>query len=189
MILIIAALLGLFSGNVHAADVTQKTAGWCSPAVADVKGNVTIICNGVDPRALKRLNELLDIKDKELKRTTQDKIQDAEKWARKYRELEELLAKLGKSSTLARQAKELLQEGKLDEASVTLQGIEIKGSTGTLAPEVSYPNNPPKEIQSQRGDTTNTTIIQHTEGNQSPAIISNEANIIYGEPRNKKRSE
>jgi Tfp pilus assembly protein PilF len=130
MILIFAALLVLFSGNVHAADVTQKTAGWCSPAVADVKGNVQIICNGVDPRAMQRLNELLDIKDKELKskeRTIQDKIQEAEEWARKYRELEERLSNEGEDSTLARQAKELLQEGKLDEAGALLDKLLDSG--------------------------------------------------------------
>jgi hypothetical protein len=42
-----------------AAEITQTTGSdsWCSPA-QNGNGN-TVICNGVDPRALDRLNELL----------------------------------------------------------------------------------------------------------------------------------
>ncbi|MGA1861039.1 hypothetical protein VH569_34070 [Azospirillum sp. 11R-A] len=48
----------------------QTTEGWCAPATANVAGNVTITCHRVDPRAVMRLNELLDKKDLEL----QDKV-------------------------------------------------------------------------------------------------------------------
>jgi len=43
-----------------AQQVQQNTHGWCSPAVNNVTGNVAITCNGVDPKALARLNEILD---------------------------------------------------------------------------------------------------------------------------------
>lgn len=35
----------------------QETLGWGSPAVAKVTGAVTIVCQGVDAKALARLNE------------------------------------------------------------------------------------------------------------------------------------
>ena len=45
------------------ASVSQRTEGPCSPAVADVKGNVNIECKGVDQKAvddiIKLLNEIL----------------------------------------------------------------------------------------------------------------------------------
>jgi DNA repair exonuclease SbcCD ATPase subunit len=61
--------------------------GFCSPGVADSQGNVTIICQGVAPRALARLNQLLDQKDIDLQR----KIEEAELWAKKYQELKQAL--------------------------------------------------------------------------------------------------
>jgi hypothetical protein len=51
----------LFTSLVAAADkpgVTMRTSGSCSPAVADVKGNVTITCNGVSAEALKKLEKV-----------------------------------------------------------------------------------------------------------------------------------
>lgn len=71
------------------AQVTQQTTGWCSPAVAGTGGNVTVVCQGVDPKALARLQELLDKKDLELA----DKIKEADEWVTKYRELEARLCR------------------------------------------------------------------------------------------------
>jgi hypothetical protein len=51
----------LIASLVAAADkpaVTMRTSGSCSPAVADVKGNVTITCNGVSADALKKLEKV-----------------------------------------------------------------------------------------------------------------------------------
>jgi tetratricopeptide (TPR) repeat protein len=66
-----------------------------------------------------RLEELLDLKDKEI----QQKIADANEWARKYTELnDQLTATLkeldakGDDATLVNAAQDLLHEGKLDEA-------------------------------------------------------------------------
>ena len=42
--------------------IVQKSSGWCSPNIANVAGNVTLNCIGVDPRALKRLNAELSRK-------------------------------------------------------------------------------------------------------------------------------
>src|SRR5215468_10204230 len=102
-------MLGLFALQVHAATIEQMTTGWCSPAVGKAE-NVTIVCQGVDPKALARLNELLDKKDLELT----DKIREAEEWARKYHELEQRLATEGQESPLAQQAQALIKEGKLE---------------------------------------------------------------------------
>jgi hypothetical protein len=73
-------LLILLAGAAPAtaAEVEQTTGGWCSPAQNG--NNNQVICNGVDPRAVARLNELLDIKDTNLKQ----KIAEADEWVRKY---------------------------------------------------------------------------------------------------------
>ena len=59
--------------------IVQKSSGWCSPNIANVAGNVTVTCIGVDPRALKRLNAELSRKDLQL----QDKIREADQWTSK----------------------------------------------------------------------------------------------------------
>jgi tetratricopeptide (TPR) repeat protein len=86
-------------------------AAWASPN--------TVICNGVDPRAMDRLNELLDRKDLDLKQ----KIAEANDWARRYNELnaqleetKKQLAAKGQDATLVQTAQDLLHEGKLEEA-------------------------------------------------------------------------
>jgi tetratricopeptide (TPR) repeat protein len=103
--------------------IAQKTEGWCSPAVGQTQGDVTIICQGVDPKALLRLNELLDKKDLEL----QEKIREAEAWTRKYHELSQRLAEEGRDNALARQAEGLLKEGKLEEAGALLDRLIASG--------------------------------------------------------------
>jgi len=101
---------------VAGAEVDQTTTGWCSPA-QDGNNNV-VICNGVDPRAMARLQELLDLKDLSLKQ----KIAEANEWAQKYHdinaELEDVKRRLtatGEDATLVQAAQDLLHEGKLDE--------------------------------------------------------------------------
>jgi len=105
--------------------ITQTTTGWCSPAVGKAD-NVTVICQGVDPKALARLNELLDKKDLELAA----KIREAEEWAQKYREVEQRLATQGQDEPLAQLAQALLKEGKLDEAGVILDRVLATGEKG-----------------------------------------------------------
>ena len=82
--LLIASLLAFSAGTPPAAaDITQTTGSgsWCSPA-QNANGN-TVICNGVDPRAMDRLNELLDRKDLDLKQKTAE----ANDWTRRYTEV------------------------------------------------------------------------------------------------------
>src|SRR5262245_66514393 len=77
-------VFSLFALQVHAATIEQTTARRCSPAVGQAN-NVTIVCQRVDPKALARLNELLDKQDLEL----QAKIGEAEEWAQTYNELKQ----------------------------------------------------------------------------------------------------
>ena len=119
-------MLGVFALQAQAAAMetrTQTTTGWCSPAVGQTAGNVTINCQGVDPKALARLNELLDKKDLEL----QAKIRDAEEWAQKYRDLHQRLTEEGRDDALAQQAKKLLEEGKLEEAGAIIDRLLMSG--------------------------------------------------------------
>ena len=108
----------LFALQVHAATIEPTTARRCSPAVGQAN-NVTIVCQGVDPKALARLNELLDKQDLEL----EDKIGEAEAWAQKYHELEQRLATEGQDNPLAQQAQALVKEGKLEEAEVLFKRL------------------------------------------------------------------
>ena len=103
------ALAAAIVSDAHADAVTQTTEGWCNPAVAGTQGNVTITCQGVDPRALQRLNELLDKKDLELA----DKIREANDWAQKY---QDLLAAAADDPEL----QNLIKEGKLEKAGSIL---------------------------------------------------------------------
>jgi Tfp pilus assembly protein PilF len=115
----LACLLAAFawSGLAAAADVEQSTRGWCSPAINGSQNTFT--CAGVDPRAVARLNELLDLKDLSL----QQKTAEANEWVRKYNELNAQLTDArrqleanGEDATLVQTAQDLLHEGKLDEA-------------------------------------------------------------------------
>jgi tetratricopeptide (TPR) repeat protein len=119
MSLRIACLLAVltWSGMATAVDVEQSTGGPCSPAI---NGNHnTVNCSGVDPRAMKWLLDELDRKNRDL----DEKIAEANEWARKYKDLDaqltdarrQLEAK-GEDATLVQTAQRLLHEGKLDEA-------------------------------------------------------------------------
>ncbi len=102
--------------------VIQQTSGWCSPAIANVVGNVTVNCIGVDPRALKRLNEELSGRHLQLA----DKIHEADKWATRYKELESQFSAGNDDSALARRAEDLLHAGDLDQAGAILDQILAK---------------------------------------------------------------
>ena len=118
-LIVIGLLMFTAATQLVAAEVTQTTGSgsWCSPA-QNGNGN-TVICNGVDPRAMDRLNELLDRKDLDLKQKTAE----ANDWAHRYNELnaqldetKEQLAAKGQDATLVQTAQDLLHEGKLEEA-------------------------------------------------------------------------
>jgi tetratricopeptide (TPR) repeat protein len=99
--------------------IVQKSSGWCSPNIANVVGNVTVNCIGVDPRALKRLNAELDRKNLRLA----DKVHEADPWTVRYKELEERLSAAGDDSELSRQAEEYLRQGELDKSRAILDQI------------------------------------------------------------------
>src|SRR5260370_22108717 len=99
--------------------IVQKSSGWCSPNIANVAGNVTVNCIGVDPRALKRLNAQLDRKNLQLA----DKIREADEWTSKYKELEAQLDRGGHHIALSNQAQEYLHQGELDKAGAILDNI------------------------------------------------------------------
>jgi hypothetical protein len=77
-LLLLLVMLGVSAAQ--AGTIHQTTEGWCSPAVGHTEGPVIIICQGVAPKALQRMNELLDKKDLELQET----MRKAEEWAHKY---------------------------------------------------------------------------------------------------------
>ncbi len=90
--------------------------------MADIEGNVTINCHGVDPKALARLNELLDLKD-----LLADKIKEAEIWAGKYQELLDRLESQADDSELAKRAESLIREGQFEDAGRLLDEIIERG--------------------------------------------------------------
>src|SRR5271157_1625840 len=99
--------------------IVQKTSGWCSPNIANVAGNVTVNCIGVDPRALKRLNTELNQRNLQLA----DRIREADEWTTRYKELEARLSEAGDDNVLSRQAEEYLHQGELEKAGAILDQI------------------------------------------------------------------
>jgi tetratricopeptide (TPR) repeat protein len=126
MIFLLVALLVLLHSGAQAATTIQNTAGDCSPTITDVKGNITINCPGVPLKALNRLNELLDLKDKDFRETREnlsDKIKEANEWARKYRELQTRLIELGETNELSTEAERFLQNGEFEKAATILDQL------------------------------------------------------------------
>jgi tetratricopeptide (TPR) repeat protein len=99
--------------------IVQKTSGWCSPAIANVVGNVTVNCIGVDPRALKRLNERLSA----MKLDRDKAVQAADEWTSRYKELGTQLSQAGDDTALSHQAEEYLHEGELEKAGAILDQV------------------------------------------------------------------
>src|ERR1019366_4931584 len=109
---ILMSLVDIAAIEQPAPAIVQKSSGWCSPNIANVAGNVTVNCIGVDPRALKRLNAELAGKNLQLA----DKVREADEWTARYKELEARLSAAGDDNVLSRQAEEYLHEGKLEKA-------------------------------------------------------------------------
>jgi hypothetical protein len=80
-----------FVAPVWPASVSQHTEGSCSPAVADVKGNVSIVCEGVDPALAKKIVQLLNEILKDTKKLEQIR-QDLDKASKRTEEIEQRLA-------------------------------------------------------------------------------------------------
>jgi hypothetical protein len=80
-------LLVLGVSGMQAASIIQQTEGWCSPAVGQTGGNVTITCQGGDPKALETLNRDLGLTKGLLHLTKEQldqKTKEANEWYRKY---------------------------------------------------------------------------------------------------------
>lgn len=102
--------------------VRQVTTGPCSPTVANVKGDVTINCNGVAPKALERLNA-------ELKRLHIDiaaKVTQADAWTQRYQELDRAMREHIADRELAAKGEEYLHQGDLEMAGSILDQVLAK---------------------------------------------------------------
>jgi hypothetical protein len=125
----LAGLLALVPGGTRVA-ISQtvpsvgaiETTGTCSPVIVGAGGAVTISCQGVDPQALRHLNELLDAKDIQLV----EKVKEASDWARKYRALEEQLRRTDDGGGLAAAVRTSLEAGNLEDAKATLHKLEAQ---------------------------------------------------------------
>jgi DNA repair ATPase RecN len=109
-------LLAAFQQSIS---IRQHSSGWCSPNIVNVTGNVTVNCIGVDPRALRRLNQQLA----KMRTSRDEKIREANNWAQQYHELERFLDKTGNTSEVSKQAKEYLHQGDLKKARALLDEI------------------------------------------------------------------
>jgi hypothetical protein len=137
-------LLVLGVSAAQAASITQQTEGWCSPAIGQTGGNVTITmtCQGVDPKALEALNRDLGFTKGQLRLTNQQleqKTKEANEWAHKYRELSQQNQVLN-DEKLTQRVKGLLSEGKLEEADTLLRRSAISmAQYQAIQPGMSYP--------------------------------------------------
>ena len=96
------------SSNADSNDI--KTEGWCSPAVYQTDGNVTINCQGVSPKIIQRLQDLLDKRDLDLLESQKEVHQ----WLTKYNELKAQLEKYSATDERTLEAKALLEKGELE---------------------------------------------------------------------------
>jgi hypothetical protein len=119
MIAVLMLLLTLEAGETH---LIQQSSGWCSPNVAYVRGNVTITCKGVDPQALKRMNEELSAKGAELS----DKIKEANRWAERYHPLKARLGNASRDDEMSKKAAMYLHAGNLEKAGALLDEILMR---------------------------------------------------------------
>lgn len=98
---------------VYANQVIQMTSGWCSPTVANVIGNVTIICNGVSPAALRTLNQELN----RLQLQSDQRLQYAERWAFRYSLLKSEADQAITSPVEIKEINRLILDGNLEGAT------------------------------------------------------------------------
>jgi tetratricopeptide (TPR) repeat protein len=109
-------------------DIEPTTNGPC-PTTTGGENRIQGICNYVVPRALKRLNDLLDEQDLQL----QQKIAEANEWAREYWDLDQQLtetrrtrAAQGENTGLLQRAQDLLHEGELEGAGKIFDQLIVR---------------------------------------------------------------
>jgi tetratricopeptide (TPR) repeat protein len=107
----------------------QTTNGPCTPTTTGGGNKIQVSCNDVDARALKRLNDMLDEEDLQL----QQKIAEANEWARKYWNLDQQLtetrqtrAAQGENTGLLQRAQDLLHEGELEGAGKIFDQLIVR---------------------------------------------------------------
>ena len=90
---IFLVVFGNFAVPTWAATASQRTEGSCSPAVADVKGNVqmNIVCEGVDPALLNDIVKLLNEIIKDTKKLEQIR-QELHRTGKRAEQIEQRLA-------------------------------------------------------------------------------------------------
>jgi tetratricopeptide (TPR) repeat protein len=139
-----AVLLGLpHSASAQTSRIEQHSEGACSPPITNNQGHITIDCPGVAPEALRYLeNQLSDQFQRvsERLRSLDDSArtirnlndlnetlrQQADDWARRYRELSARLAESRDDSVQAEQAHALIQRGEFAKAEAILQALADK---------------------------------------------------------------
>jgi hypothetical protein len=117
--MIAVLLLAAVAAAQAPAVIHQSTSGWCSPVIANVVGNVTVNCIGVDPRALSRLNAQLAGKNQQLAA----KIAEANDWVDRYHELEAQLRLAGANRELSKQAEDYVHQGEFEKARTVLDQL------------------------------------------------------------------
>jgi len=110
---------GVIGSALASTPVNQVTHGWCSPAVANVTGDVTINCQGIDPKIVAVLNNVLRVKDKQLT----EAVNLANDWIARYQQLESSFSQIDNPSEQEKLAYELLKEGHLEEAGKLLDEL------------------------------------------------------------------
>src|SRR5712664_884793 len=108
--------------------IEQKSLGPCSVNVAGIQGNstITVNCPGVDPKTMKFFNDAMAGKSRvarNLSEKLREALKEAETWRSKYIRLRERLSEVGIKSELSERAKDLIENGKLDEAGAVLDQV------------------------------------------------------------------
>jgi tetratricopeptide (TPR) repeat protein len=103
----------------------QQTSGPCSPVIANVVGDVTVTCIGVDPRALDVLNKQL----RQRKLDSSSALHEANLWTQRYLDLEKSFREYKGDRKLAALAEDYLHQGDLDKAGEILDEILKKDAT------------------------------------------------------------
>jgi Tetratricopeptide repeat len=116
----LAVLFVSISGIATAqTSITQESHGSCSPNIINYGGNVTFICKGVAPEALKALNEQLAKKNLQLS----DAVAQANEWVQKYRRLQSELDAVKVNPILVQKARVLVAQGAFKKAEAIVNKL------------------------------------------------------------------
>ena len=108
-----------FSPQQATVTLTQESSNWCGGNFANIQGNVTVICKGVPPAVVASLNAQL----RRANLSRAEAVQQANRWIRAYKQLEQMLADLAPGSPQVKEAQAALQKGNLDRVTGILRGL------------------------------------------------------------------